>query len=135
MHKTHLPICTWLIPTYPLATSCKGISSLKLASLLGLQYRAKWYLTRRIRPIMGGNPDLLHGIVELDGTFIGGRPRRRNKPTRCRITHQMEGEMEGLIGTHREFLTGGALAFAQPAAGPATPVSADEVDSFLVVSS
>lgn len=43
--------------------------------------------------------------------------------------------MEGLIGTRREFLTGGALAFAQPAAGPATPVSADEVDSFLVVSS
>ncbi|MBO0736289.1 MAG: DUF4326 domain-containing protein [Alphaproteobacteria bacterium] len=39
MHKTHLPICTWLIATYLLATSCKGISSLKLASLLGLQYR------------------------------------------------------------------------------------------------
>ncbi|MBO0738886.1 MAG: transposase [Alphaproteobacteria bacterium] len=35
MHKTHLPICTWLIATYLLATSCKGISSLKLASLLG----------------------------------------------------------------------------------------------------
>jgi len=35
MHKTHLPICTWIIATYLLATSSKRISSLKLAALLG----------------------------------------------------------------------------------------------------
>jgi len=36
MHKTHLPISTWIIAAYLLTTAVKGISSLKLASLLGL---------------------------------------------------------------------------------------------------
>src|SRR5215475_3288672 len=66
MHKTHLPLCTWIIATYLLATSSKGISSLKLASLLGLQYRTTWHLTR--------------GIVELDETYLGGKPRPKNRP-------------------------------------------------------
>jgi len=80
MHKTHLPICTWLIATYLLATSSKGISSLKLAGWLGLQYRTVWHLTHRIRAMMDDAPELMRGIVELDETYMGGRPRRRNRP-------------------------------------------------------
>ena len=80
MHKTHLPICTWIIATYLLATSSKGISSLKLASLLGLQYRTTWHLTHRIRAMMDEAPDLMRGIVELDETYMGGKPRARNRP-------------------------------------------------------
>jgi transposase-like protein len=80
MHNTHLPICTWIIAMYLIATSSKGISSLKLASLLGLQYRTTWHLTHRIRAMMDSNPDLLRGIVELDETYMGGKPRAMNKP-------------------------------------------------------
>src|SRR5215831_14515543 len=81
MHKTHLPLCTWIIATYLLATSSKGISSLKLASLLGLQYRTTWHLTHRIRAMMDDAPELMRGIVELDETYMGGKPRARNQPT------------------------------------------------------
>ena len=35
MHSTHLPIATWIVAMYLIASSSKGISSLKLASLLG----------------------------------------------------------------------------------------------------
>jgi len=35
MQNTHLPISTWIIAAYLLTTSRKGVSSLKLASLLG----------------------------------------------------------------------------------------------------
>ena len=80
MHKTHLPIATWIIATYLIATSSKGISSLKLASLLGLQYRTTWHLTHRIRAMMDSDPTLLKGIVELDETYMGGKPRASNKP-------------------------------------------------------
>ena len=80
MDHTHLPICTWIIAAYLLTTSSKGISSLKLASLLGLQYRTTWHLAHRIRAMMADAPDLLCGLVELDETFIGGKPRRSNKP-------------------------------------------------------
>ena len=81
MHKTHLPLCTWIIAAYLLTTSSKGISSLKLASLLGLQYRTTWHLTHRIRAMMESDPELLRGIVELDETYIGGKPRKKNRPT------------------------------------------------------
>ena len=80
MHKTHLPICTWIIAAYLIATSSKGISSLKLASLLGLQYRTTWHLAHRIRAMMDSHSDLLRGIVELDETYMGGKPRKRNRP-------------------------------------------------------
>lgn len=80
MHKTHLPICTWIIASYLIATSSKGISSLKLASLLGLQYRTTWHLAHRIRAMMDSNPGVLTGIVELDETYMGGKPRAANKP-------------------------------------------------------
>jgi len=80
MHKTHLPICTWIAATYLLATSSKGISSLKLASLRGLQYRTTWHLTHRIRAMMDDAPELMRGIVELDETYMGGRPRPKNRP-------------------------------------------------------
>lgn len=81
MHGTHLPLCTWIIASYLLATSSKGISSLKLASLLGLQYRTTWHLTHRIRAMMDDAPDLMRGIVELDETYMGGKPRARNRPS------------------------------------------------------
>ena len=79
MHKTHLAISIWIIATYLIATSSKGISSLKLASLLGLQYRTTWHLAHRIRAMMDSNPGLLTAIVELDETYMGGKPRAKNK--------------------------------------------------------
>ena len=81
MHGTHLPIRAWIIAMYLIAGSGKGISSLKLASLLGLQYRTRWHLTHRIRAMMDSDPSLLKGIVELDETYMGARrPRNSNKP-------------------------------------------------------
>jgi transposase-like protein len=81
MHSTHLPICTWIIAMYLIASSSKGISSLKLSSLLGLQYRTTWHLTHRIRAMMDRDPELLKGTVELDETYMGARRLRRlNKP-------------------------------------------------------
>ena len=65
---------------YLIASSSKGISSLKLASLRGLQYRTTWHLTHRIRAMMDSDPELLKGIVELDETFMGGKPHASNKP-------------------------------------------------------
>ncbi len=82
MHKTHLSICIWIIAAYLIASSSKGISSLKLASLLGLQYRTTWHLAHRIRAMMDSNPGLLTGIVELDETYMGGKPRAKNQPTK-----------------------------------------------------
>lgn len=75
MHGTHLSVCIWIIAAYLIASSSKGVSALKLSSLLGLQYRTTWHLGHRIRAMMDSHPGLLRGIVELDETYMGGRPR------------------------------------------------------------
>jgi transposase-like protein len=98
LHGTHLPLCTWIIATYLLATSSKGISSLKLAGLLGLQYRTVWHLTQRIRAMMDDAPELLRGIVELGETSIGGRKRRSNKPEPQPPTFQKANQRRGKAG-------------------------------------
>lgn len=82
MHKTHLPLTTWIIAAYLLAASSKGISSLRLSGMLGLQYRTTWHLTHRLRAMMTEEPALLRGIVELDETFVGGGQRPASKPTK-----------------------------------------------------
>lgn len=82
MHKTHLPPTTWLIAAYLLAASGKGISSLRLSAMLGLQYRTTWHLTHRLRAMMAEESPLLRGIVELDETYVGGDLRPGNKPSR-----------------------------------------------------
>ena len=57
----------------------KGVSSLQLKRDLGLHsYRSAWHLTHRVRLAMREDPlsRLLKGVVEVDETYIGGKPRK-----------------------------------------------------------
>lgn len=76
LHNTKLPLRTWLIAMYLIATSSKGISAMKLSEWLGVSYKTAWHLGHRIRAMMASEPTLLHGVVELDETYVGGKPRK-----------------------------------------------------------
>jgi hypothetical protein len=79
---------------YLIASSSKGVSAMKLAGWLGVTYKTAWFLGHRIRAMMAADAadaGLLRGIVELDETYVGGKPRRvageallpdENKPKR-----------------------------------------------------
>ena len=59
----------------------KGISSYQLARDLEIKQKAAWYMTIRIRREMAEKENrLLSGIVEIDETYIGGKPRRHGQP-------------------------------------------------------
>ncbi len=59
--------------TYILAVHSKGVSSLQLATWLGVTQKTAWHLNHRIRQMLTNNaPELLEGIVEVDETYIGG---------------------------------------------------------------
>jgi len=73
---TKLPLRTWILAMYLIASSSKGISALKLASWLGVDYKTAWYLGHRIRAMMATEALLLNGVVELDETYVGGKPRK-----------------------------------------------------------
>jgi hypothetical protein len=56
----------------------KGISALQLQRELDIgSYRTAWHLAHRIRHAMSKEPlaDLLKGTVEVDETYVGGKPR------------------------------------------------------------
>jgi transposase-like protein len=77
---SHLPLAKWVKAFHLMASSKKGISALQLMRNLGLgSYRTAWHLAHRIRYAMS-NPTqgILKGTVEVDETYVGGKPRNRN---------------------------------------------------------
>jgi transposase-like protein len=79
--RSHIPLRKWLLATYLMAASKKGMSALQLSRMLGLSYEATWFMCHRIRESMrptsaapiGGN----NKIVESDETIIGGKSKNR----------------------------------------------------------
>ncbi len=74
---TKLPLWKWFAAVYLMCESKKGISALQLKRMLNVKsYETAWYLTQRIRKAMGdGEETPLHGIVEADETWHGGKRR------------------------------------------------------------
>jgi len=61
------------LATYILSVHSKGISSLQLASWLGVTQKTAWHLNHRIREMLTVTaPELLEGIVEIDELYVGG---------------------------------------------------------------
>jgi transposase-like protein len=79
-HDSHLPLWKWLLATYTMIESKKGVSANQLKRMLGVSYKTSWYLCHRIRAAMAeADPEKLSGTVEVDEAFIGGKPRYKQK--------------------------------------------------------
>jgi transposase-like protein len=75
---SHIPLRKWLMAFALLCSAKKGISALQLQRELDLgSYRTAWHLAHRIRHAMSREPlaGLLKGTVEVDETYVGGKPR------------------------------------------------------------
>jgi len=91
MEGTHLTMKQWLMAFHLMCSSKKGVSALQLQRELGLgSYKTAWHLAHRIRLAMNELPlaKLLEGIVEVDETYIGGRPARDPNNKRGRGTEK-----------------------------------------------
>ena len=100
LHNTRLPLRTWLIAMYLIAASSKGIGAMKLAEWLGVSHKTAWHLGHRIRAMMASEPTLLQGVVELDETYVGGKPRKTHRERLCRRTSGRNGS-RGVPRTRR----------------------------------
>lgn len=79
MEDSHIPLKKWIMAFHLLCSSKKGISSLQLQRDLGLgSYRTALFMTHRIRLAMSNHfaSEKLKGIVEVDETYVGGKPRK-----------------------------------------------------------
>lgn len=87
MERSHIPLAKWALGFRLMAASKKGVSAKQLERMLGVTYRAAWFMAHRIREAMSIDPKSgpIGGegkIIESDETFVGGKKRNvhRGKP-------------------------------------------------------
>jgi len=80
--RSKIPLNKWLLATYLLASSKKGISSHQLHRTIGVTYKTAWFMTHRIREAMrepshDGKLGSDGGTVEADETYWGNKGKQR----------------------------------------------------------
>jgi transposase-like protein len=81
-HGTHVPLRKWFILLALMLNAKKSKSSCEIARDLGMRQATVWSMMHRVRAVMEGDMEqarLLHGIVEADETYVGGKPRKGNR--------------------------------------------------------
>lgn len=91
--RSKVPLNKWLLATYLISSSKKGISAHQIGRTLGVTYKTAWFMMHRIReamapassaPMGGGG-----GAVEVDETFIGkdpdAKPSKMAIHTMCKV--------------------------------------------------
>jgi transposase-like protein len=74
--ESRIELRHWCFGFWRASTSKKGVSALEIHRQTGLSYKSSLFMLHRIRFAMApadSNP--LTGIVEIDETYIGGKPR------------------------------------------------------------
>jgi transposase-like protein len=91
--RSKIPLNKWLLATFLMASSKKGMSAHQLHRMLGVTYKTAWFMAHRIREAMKEDVTTAGPIggagktVEADETYIGQRetprqpsPQRRGRP-------------------------------------------------------
>lgn len=78
-HATRLPLQKWFLAISLILNAKKGISSRQLARDLKVNKDTAWSMGMRIRDAFSQDKMLLKGIIEMDETYIGGKPRPSGK--------------------------------------------------------
>jgi transposase-like protein len=88
----------WL-PALWLVTNCKnGISSYELARALGVTQATAWFMLSRLRlALQAEHGGKLHGEIEADETFIGGKARNMHAAKRKRLGISQSRSMIGKV--------------------------------------
>ena len=117
-HGTHIPLRNWFLCLALMLNAKKSASTYQIARDLGMRRPTVWSMMHRIRVAMANDPQqskLLHGIVEADETYIGGKPRKRNQHSKDG-THRKRGR-----GTNKKPVIGLMKRGGRVVARPAKP--------------
>jgi transposase-like protein len=79
-HHTHLPMQKWFLAVTLVLNAKKGLSARQLGRDLDVNKNTGWRMAMQIREAMEQRDqrDLLTGVIEMDETYVGGKPRKGN---------------------------------------------------------
>ena len=79
LHNTRLPLQKWLLAFAVIADAKKGMSALQLKRNIDVSYQTAFNMAHKIRDMMAIEQiEMLDNVVEMDESFIGGKPRKPN---------------------------------------------------------
>lgn len=84
--SSHIGLGDWMYAFASMCASKKGISAHQLHRELGVQYKTAWFMCHRIRYAMQHDGSFLKGDLEMDETYVGGVPRKKEDRGRGRGT-------------------------------------------------
>jgi transposase-like protein len=87
--RSKIPLNKWLLATFLIMSSKKGMSTRQFQRMLGVSLKSTWFMTHRIREALagGGFVGPLGGegkTVSVDETYIGGKASNRTYDKRPR---------------------------------------------------
>lgn len=76
-----LPFKKMIMAIWFAVNAVKGKAALQLSRELGVQFRTAWVLLMKLREVVAYQREEMHlgGEVEIDGKYIGGHVRKKNK--------------------------------------------------------
>jgi transposase-like protein len=88
--ESRLPLRVWVYAFWKACSSKKGISALQLSREMEITHKSALFVLRRIRHGLGNdvNAVKLTGTVEVDETYVGGKPRYKGISKRGRGTNK-----------------------------------------------
>jgi len=103
---SHVPLTSWFLTMYLIANDKGGVSSSRLAELLGVNRKTSDLLLRKIRTAMGDRDEnlTLAGYIEMDEAFLGGRSSNRSLGK-----SPFEGKVQVLVMVESENMSAGNL--------------------------
>lgn len=84
---SHVPLHKWLMAIRMMMASKKGMSAHQVHRMLGVTYKAAWFMCHRLRYAMNSEVirEKLSGIVEVDETYVGGKLENMHVDVRTRV--------------------------------------------------
>lgn len=81
LEESRIPLRHWCYAFWGATASKKGVSALQIHRQTKISYKSALFLMHRIRLAMtpvDPNPPKLKGTVEIDETYVGGKPRKKS---------------------------------------------------------
>lgn len=83
-HGSKISLRKWLFVTYEMCANKNGIAAREIQRKYEVTAKTAWFMTHRLREAMKRGPftQVMSGIITVDETYIGGKPKNRHQQGR-----------------------------------------------------